>query len=195
MKLAEIMTAVGCSKASASSWRSGRVVPALRHWAALAALVGVSLPKGVDDGPGASVGTLGRVVHYRDVARDDYEHDAVAAMLDAAGYFGVGGLIMEDSAARALTADLSGWCETGDCRVHPGRIVDHLEPFRSGPGSARIGCSRSREVAVARQPCVHLGGPALLSPILTCCPPPIRSRSSAAPGSRGATWALLRRGG
>ena len=44
VKLAEIMVAVGCSKASASSWRSGRVVPALRHWAALAELVGVEVP-------------------------------------------------------------------------------------------------------------------------------------------------------
>ncbi len=47
VKLAEIMGAVGCSKASASSWRSGRVVPALRHWEALAVLAGVEVPDGV----------------------------------------------------------------------------------------------------------------------------------------------------
>ena len=43
VKLAEIMAALGCSKASASSWRSGRVVPALRHWAPLARLAGVEV--------------------------------------------------------------------------------------------------------------------------------------------------------
>ena len=47
VKLAEIMSTLGVSKASASSWRSGRVVPALRHWAALAALGGVEVPAGV----------------------------------------------------------------------------------------------------------------------------------------------------
>ncbi len=39
--LREIAAATGMSKASASTWRSGRQVPALRHWAALAALAGV----------------------------------------------------------------------------------------------------------------------------------------------------------
>ncbi len=47
VKLSEITGALGCSKASASSWRSGRVVPALRHWPALAALAGVEGAEGV----------------------------------------------------------------------------------------------------------------------------------------------------
>jgi hypothetical protein len=47
VKLAEITAALGVSKASASSWRSGRVVPALRHWAALAVLAGVDIPAGI----------------------------------------------------------------------------------------------------------------------------------------------------
>ena len=56
VKLAEIMSTLGVSKASASSWRSGRVVPALRHWEALAALAGVEVPAGVLDEPaGAEV--------------------------------------------------------------------------------------------------------------------------------------------
>ncbi|MDA8310237.1 MAG: CRISPR-associated endonuclease Cas1 [Actinomycetota bacterium] len=48
--LAEIMSTLGVSKASASSWRSGRVVPALRHWGALAALAGVEVHEGVAGG-------------------------------------------------------------------------------------------------------------------------------------------------
>jgi predicted component of type VI protein secretion system len=56
VKLAEIMAALGISKASASSWRSGRVVPALRHWPALATLAGVEVPAGILDEPaGAEV--------------------------------------------------------------------------------------------------------------------------------------------
>ena len=47
VKLSEITGALGVSKASASSWRSGRVVPALRHWSALAQLAGVEVPAGV----------------------------------------------------------------------------------------------------------------------------------------------------
>jgi hypothetical protein len=45
--LREIMGAIGCSKSGASGWRSGRVVPALRHWPALASLAGVEVPDGV----------------------------------------------------------------------------------------------------------------------------------------------------
>ncbi len=58
VKLAEIMATLGCSKASASSWRSGRVVPALRHWPALAVLAGVEAPAGgTDKHPAAEVGS------------------------------------------------------------------------------------------------------------------------------------------
>ena len=50
--LGEIMAAIGCSKSGASGWRSGRHVPPLARWAALAALAGVPLPAGVpDEGP------------------------------------------------------------------------------------------------------------------------------------------------
>jgi len=42
--LPAIMAACGVSKATASGWRSGRHVPALRHWEALARLAGVELP-------------------------------------------------------------------------------------------------------------------------------------------------------
>jgi len=42
--LPAIMAATGASKATASGWRSGRHVPALRHWEALARLAGVELP-------------------------------------------------------------------------------------------------------------------------------------------------------
>lgn len=38
--LREIMVATGASKPAASGWRSGRHVPALRHWPALARLSG-----------------------------------------------------------------------------------------------------------------------------------------------------------
>ncbi len=41
VSLADIMEATGCSKSAASQWRSGRYVPALRHWEALAELVGM----------------------------------------------------------------------------------------------------------------------------------------------------------
>jgi hypothetical protein len=49
VSLADIMAATGCSKSAASQWRSGRYVPAIRHWPALAGLVGVT----VDDVLGA----------------------------------------------------------------------------------------------------------------------------------------------
>jgi hypothetical protein len=39
-----IMAACKVSKATASGWRSGKHVPALRHWLALAHLAGVPLP-------------------------------------------------------------------------------------------------------------------------------------------------------
>ncbi len=42
--LKEIMATTGLAKSSASMLRSGRHVPALRHWPALAALAGVELP-------------------------------------------------------------------------------------------------------------------------------------------------------
>jgi CRISP-associated protein Cas1 len=44
VKLAEIMTAAGLAKSSASQIRSGRTVPHVRHWPALAALAGVRWP-------------------------------------------------------------------------------------------------------------------------------------------------------
>ena len=44
VKLADIMTACGVSKSTASTVRSGRHVPALRHWHALATLAGVDPP-------------------------------------------------------------------------------------------------------------------------------------------------------
>ena len=43
--LRAIMAATGASKPAASGWRSGRHVPALRHWSALAELVGMELPE------------------------------------------------------------------------------------------------------------------------------------------------------
>ena len=39
--LGAIVTACNTSKAAASGWRSGRYVPAMRHWPALAKLGGV----------------------------------------------------------------------------------------------------------------------------------------------------------
>ncbi|MHB1582508.1 MAG: CRISPR-associated endonuclease Cas1 [Acidimicrobiales bacterium] len=41
VSLAEIMQATGCSRSAASQWRSGRYVPALRHWSGLAELAGM----------------------------------------------------------------------------------------------------------------------------------------------------------
>ena len=41
VSLGDIMEATGCSRSAASQWRSGRYVPALRHWEALADLVGL----------------------------------------------------------------------------------------------------------------------------------------------------------
>jgi CRISPR-associated endonuclease Cas1 len=49
--LRQIMAATGASKPAASGWRSGRHVPALRHWGALASLVGL--------GEVANIGQLG----------------------------------------------------------------------------------------------------------------------------------------
>ncbi|MDA8380332.1 MAG: CRISPR-associated endonuclease Cas1 [Actinomycetota bacterium] len=46
--LAKIAAATGMSKASASTWRSGRQVPALRHWPALASLAGSDAPDALD---------------------------------------------------------------------------------------------------------------------------------------------------
>lgn len=43
--LADIMAATGASKTSASGWRSGRTIPNLRHWEALAGLSEVSVPE------------------------------------------------------------------------------------------------------------------------------------------------------
>lgn len=43
--LTTIMAGCQVSKTTASGWRSGRHVPALRHWAALARLVGVDVPE------------------------------------------------------------------------------------------------------------------------------------------------------
>jgi hypothetical protein len=43
VKLREIMDACGVAKSSASEIRSGRHLPALRHWPALAELAGVEL--------------------------------------------------------------------------------------------------------------------------------------------------------
>jgi CRISPR-associated endonuclease Cas1 len=40
VSLADIMEATGCSRSAASQWRSGRYVPALRHWEALTTLAG-----------------------------------------------------------------------------------------------------------------------------------------------------------
>ncbi|MDA8314744.1 MAG: CRISPR-associated endonuclease Cas1 [Actinomycetota bacterium] len=82
VKLAEIMTTLGVSKASASSWRSGRIVPALRHWPALATLAGVEVPPGILDEPrGARVLTFEMVGDLREQALDDWEHEQAAAMV------------------------------------------------------------------------------------------------------------------
>ena len=45
--LAAIMAATGCSKATASGWRSGRHVPPLARWGALAELADVPVPDGL----------------------------------------------------------------------------------------------------------------------------------------------------
>ena len=83
VKLAEIMTTLGVSKASASSWRSGRIVPALRHWPALATLAGVEVPPGILDEPrGARVLTFEREADLREQALDDWEHEQAAAMVE-----------------------------------------------------------------------------------------------------------------
>lgn len=84
VKLSEIMAALGISKTSASSWRSGRVVPALRHWPALATLAGVEVPAGVLGEPrGAEVVTFEKAADLREQALDDYEHEQAAAMGEA----------------------------------------------------------------------------------------------------------------
>ena len=63
--LRQIMAATGVSKATASGWRSGRHVPALRHWEALAELAGLPFPTGplypVEPEPGAEVVIAGAV--------------------------------------------------------------------------------------------------------------------------------------
>lgn len=46
--LSRIMAATGCGKATASGWRSGRHVPPLARWAALAELAGVPIPANVE---------------------------------------------------------------------------------------------------------------------------------------------------
>jgi len=51
--LRAIMDACSVSKATASGWRSGRHVPALMHWPALAELAGVALAEADDLGAGA----------------------------------------------------------------------------------------------------------------------------------------------
>ncbi|HVC14460.1 MAG TPA: CRISPR-associated endonuclease Cas1 [Acidimicrobiales bacterium] len=81
--LARIMTAAGVSKATASGWRTGRHVPALRHWHALAELAGVPLPAGipVDPPAGASVVDLAREVELREKVLDDWEHDQAQRMM------------------------------------------------------------------------------------------------------------------
>jgi hypothetical protein len=43
VQLRQIMAALGCAKSTASMIRSGRHVPALRHWPALAGLAGVAV--------------------------------------------------------------------------------------------------------------------------------------------------------
>ena len=85
VKLATIMAALGISKTSASSWRSGRVVPALRHWPALATLAGVEVPAGILGEPrGAEVVTFEKAADLREQALDDYEHEQAAAMVETA---------------------------------------------------------------------------------------------------------------
>ncbi len=83
-KLADIGAATGVSKATASSWRSGRLVPALRHWEALANLVGVPCP--LVDSPdrtgGGEVVDLQRVAMRREAATYDAEVD-LAGTYDA----------------------------------------------------------------------------------------------------------------
>jgi CRISPR-associated endonuclease Cas1 len=53
VKLSAIMTACAVSKATASGWRSGRQLPPLRHWQALAELAGVAV---VDSETGELIG-------------------------------------------------------------------------------------------------------------------------------------------
>ena len=74
VKLSDIMSALGVSKASASSWRSGRIVPALRHWPALAALAGVEVPAGILDEPRGS-----EVVAFETGAVEQVPTSALAA--------------------------------------------------------------------------------------------------------------------
>jgi CRISPR-associated endonuclease Cas1 len=51
--LPAIAKATDVSTSAAAKWRAGRATPHVRHWAALAELVGVGLPAGVSDGWGA----------------------------------------------------------------------------------------------------------------------------------------------
>ena len=55
VKLSAIMAACAVSKATASGWRSGRQLPPLRHWQALAELAGVAV---VDSETGELIGAL-----------------------------------------------------------------------------------------------------------------------------------------
>ena len=48
--LPAIPKATGVSTSAAAKWRAGRATPHVRHWAALAELVGVGLPDSVSDG-------------------------------------------------------------------------------------------------------------------------------------------------
>jgi transcriptional regulator with XRE-family HTH domain len=50
--LARIMAACSVSKTTASGWRSGRHVPAIRHWHALAGLAGVGLDELLEEATG-----------------------------------------------------------------------------------------------------------------------------------------------
>ncbi len=77
VKLREIVEAAGFSKGYASVVRRGDYVPHVSTWRALATLAGVS----VDD---ADIVDLEREVHYREKARDDYEHEQAAAMVETA---------------------------------------------------------------------------------------------------------------
>jgi len=63
---------------TASSWHSGRVVPALRHWSALAALAAVEVPF---DPPGAEVVTFEKATDLREQCADDAMHELAGVAL------------------------------------------------------------------------------------------------------------------
>ena len=52
LTLPAIAKATGVSTSAASKWRVGRAAPHVRHWVALAKLVGVDCPKAISGGPG-----------------------------------------------------------------------------------------------------------------------------------------------